>query len=185
MRSYAITSAVLLLVAASTGNAFEQEFLRGLQPSNPPPPPQNGTAGNQTNRPPPPREIPKVYGENITIPFDGALGCGACIRGGYIYCIPGAEGSDPSTWGTKKSVCCKNATTCTSYTAANSGFNCSSKYTDKMMAKAMCPFRKAQCGNSSTFGFDKVGDQQNITIKLQQGETCTYQVQTKCGLPAF
>jgi hypothetical protein len=44
------------------------------------------------------RNGPKFYEENITIEFKATLGCGACIRGEYIYCIPGAEGSDPATW---------------------------------------------------------------------------------------
>ncbi len=111
----AITSVLLLALTATTVSA--NEFLRNLQQM---PPPQNGTNGTRPMNgtmppmngtqggPPGPRPIPKSYGENVSIPYNGTLGCGACIRGGYIYCIPGAEGSDPSTWGTNKAVCCKD-----------------------------------------------------------------------------
>jgi hypothetical protein len=35
---------------------------------------------------------PKFYDQNATIAFSSTLGCGSCIRGGYIHCIPGTEG---------------------------------------------------------------------------------------------
>lgn len=119
----------------------------------------------------------------MTIPFNATLGCGACIRGGYIYCIPGAEGSDPTTWGTNKAVCCKDKNNCPAL--SNKTFNCSNKYTNTMLAKALCPFRKNACGNNTAFGFDTTGEKQSVNITLAQGETCTFQVQTACGLPSF
>ncbi len=143
------------------------------------PPPMNGTQG-----PMGPRPIPKVYGENITIPYNSNLGCGACIRGGYVYCIPGAEGSDPATWAAgNKAFCCQSKTNC-SY-ISNTKYNCSSKYTDTMLAKSLCPFRKNSCGNNTAFGFDSQGQQQSVNISLAQGETCTFQIQADCGLPTF
>jgi hypothetical protein len=39
-----------------------------------------------------------MYKDSDTIPFKAELNCGACIRGGYIFCIPGAEGSNYTTW---------------------------------------------------------------------------------------
>lgn len=54
-----------------------------------------------------------------------------------------------------------------------------------MMAKAICPFNKKGCGNNAAFNFDTVGQKQNINITLNQGETCTFQVQADCGLPSF
>ena len=54
-----------------------------------------------------------------------------------------------------------------------------------MMAKAMCPFKKNNCGNSTGFNFTDIGQQQNINVTLPQGETCTYQIQAQCGLPSF
>jgi hypothetical protein len=163
--------ATALLLALATTAVEGSNFLRSLQT----PPPQNGTNGTGGPPPPPPRkEIPKSYGENVTIPHNATLGCGACIRGGYIYCIPGAEGSDPTTWGTSKAVCCKDKNNCPAL--SNKTFNCSSKYTNTMLAKALCPFRKNACGNNTAFGFDTTGDKQSINIALAEGETCTFQV---------
>ena len=79
---------VLFLAVVGTVSA-NRDFLRDLQGGNsalPPPPPQNGT------RPPPP--LPTFYDENITIPFTASLGCGGCIRGGYVFCLPGPFGSN-------------------------------------------------------------------------------------------
>jgi hypothetical protein len=118
----------------------------------------------------------------VTIPFNATLGCGGCIKGGYIYCIPGAEGSDPASWGSSKAICCKDNNTCPAL--SNNTYNCSNKYTSPILAKAMCPFRKASCGNNSAFGFDNTGESQSITINLTEGETCTYMVQTMCGVPS-
>ena len=110
------------------------------------------------------RKPPKFYGDDIKIDFKAQLGCGACIRGGYIYCIPGAEGSDPATWpaGTN-SVCCKDSS-CAQ--AKDTKYLCSSTYSDTTLAKAMCPFKPDRCGNSTAFAFDSVGQQQKINISL-------------------
>lgn len=127
--------------------------------------------------------IPKFFAENITLAYKDTLGCGACIRGGYIYCIPGAEGSDPSSWGTNKAVCCKNSTVCPQLT--NKNFTCSNTYTDKSLAKAMCPFRRGAggCGSVSQFNFTNAGDSQKVNLTIPLGETCTFQIQADCGLP--
>ena len=53
------------------------------------------------------------------------------------------------------------------------------------MAKAICPFNKRGCGNNSEFTFDTVGQKRNINVTLNQGETCFFQLEAKCGLPAF
>lgn len=52
------------------------------------------------------KSIPKKYDDNAKIAFKSELGCGACIRGGYIYCIPGAEGSDPTSWAAANKPTC-------------------------------------------------------------------------------
>ena len=49
----------------------------------------------------------------------------------------------------------------------------------------MCPFKRDHCGNSTAFVFDSVGQQQNISISLPQGETCSFQITADCGLPSF
>jgi hypothetical protein len=95
-----------------------ESFLRLLEGT-----PKNGT-----------RKVPAKYDDDLKIQFKANLGCGACIRGGYFYCIPGAEGSDPESWGAgKKSVCCKDRTCAQINDTVN--FNCSSSYFDQMTAK--------------------------------------------------
>ena len=54
-----------------------------------------------------------------------------------------------------------------------------------MMAKAICPFNRRSCGNNTAFNFDSVGQKQNINVTLNKGETCTFQIEAQCGLPAF
>ena len=62
-------------------------------------------SGNSTNNGT--RKGKGTYGDKPAVNFKSQLGCGACIRGGFIYCVPvTAEGSDPSTWKGDKSVCC-------------------------------------------------------------------------------
>lgn len=138
-KSNLITVIVASVIAAATVTAQDEGFLRNLATTTTTPTTSTTTAAAAP-------KIPKFFDDNITIPFNGTLGCGACIRGGYIYCIPGAEGSDPSTWGTNKAVCCQNASNCSALT--NKAFNCSNSYSDKSLAKAMCPFRKGACGNN-------------------------------------
>lgn len=139
-KSNLITVIVASVIAAATVTAQDEGFLRNLATTTTTPTTSTTTAAAAAPK------IPKFFDDNITIPFNGTLGCGACIRGGYIYCIPGAEGSDPSTWGTNKAVCCQNASNCSALT--NKAFNCSNSYSDKSLAKAMCPFRKGACGNN-------------------------------------
>lgn len=128
----------LTLMTATQGQMF---LGRDLQTSN--------TTNTTT------KVVPKFYGDKVNITYNSTLGCGACIRGGYIYCMPGAEASDPATWGTKKAFCCQNASNC-SYTT-NSTYTCSNTYSDKTLAKAMCPFVSSRCGNSTTFTFSQIG----------------------------
>ena len=93
-----IVTFILILTLAGVASANES-FLRLLDDDN-----KNGTKGK---RPPP----PKKYDDDLKIDFKANLGCGACIRGGYIYCIPGAEGLDPIILGAgKNTICCKDAT---------------------------------------------------------------------------
>lgn len=90
-----ITS-ILIIAFAAAANA-DSNFLRILDDA------KNGT------RPKP----PKKYDDDLKIAFKPTLGCGACIRGGFTFCIPGAEGSDSTTWKAGLTpVCCEN-TNCT------------------------------------------------------------------------
>ena len=84
---------------------------------------------------------PSKYDEKLSITYSADLGCGSCIRGGYVYCIPGAEGSDPATWTVYKSdICCRDASCIQAKDILN--YNCSNTYSDSLMAKALCPFSK-------------------------------------------
>jgi len=118
------------------------------------------------------------------IPFRSTLGCGACIRGGYIFCIPGPEGSNRATWGTLRPNCYQDST---ALTAANlaSQYTCSNSYADPTLAKALCPFDGSKCGANQNFDFGDVGEQTSINITMAAGDSCTYQIKTECGLPAF
>ena len=113
--------------------------------------------------------IPESYGEFVVIPFKASLDCGPCIRAWNIYCIPGAEGSDPSTWGTTYPVCCEDEDNCPAL--SNNTYTCSANNRSIALALALCPSEKKSCGNSTAFGFDAIGEKQSINIALVQGET--------------
>ena len=53
-----------------------------------------------------------VYSGNLNISFSKSLGCGACINGGYTYCVPGKLGSDPGSWSGFSDMCCKDKSSC-------------------------------------------------------------------------
>jgi len=127
-----LTIASLVVLSTFAKN----EFLRNLQSS---------------------RNAPRFYGDNVTIGFREQLGCGACIRGNYIYCIPGDAGSDPTTWPANlNAICCRDAATCPQ--ASDSKYLCSNSYSDSTLAKGMCPFNPNNCGNASAFAFSSVGE---------------------------
>ena len=131
----------VLLISIAGLAAADNDFLRVLQPLN------------VTSRPRPP---PKKYDDDLRIQFKADLGCGACIRGNYTYCVPGPEGSTSTQWKSGlKPVCCSTPTCAQALDKAN--YNCSSQYSDQMMAKALCPFNKGACGQNTAFNFDSVG----------------------------
>ena len=85
-------------------------------------------------------DAPRQYRDSDKIPFKAGLGCGACIRGSYIFCIPGAEGSDKSSWPSNlRSTCYENNTTLAAANLA-APWTCSNIYSDPTLAKGFCPF---------------------------------------------
>jgi len=110
----AVTAFVLLASLVST-SAASDGFLRNLQTTN--------TTYNRTSSESGEKKPPAYVGNNVTIPFSSNLGCGACISAGYIFCIPGQFGSNSSSWGGNKPVCCQNSS-CTQ--AKSTSYNCSS-----------------------------------------------------------
>jgi hypothetical protein len=67
----------------------------------------------------------------------------------------------------------------------DTSFICSNKYSDKTLAKGMCPFKGSNCGGNQAFNFDQVGQSQTLSISLPVGEACTFQITAGCGLPQF
>jgi hypothetical protein len=126
----------------------------------------------------------KGYKDMDKIPFKAYLGCGACLRGGYIFCIPGAEGSDPASWGALKTTCYENETTLTAAKLA-SPWICSNIFSDPVLAKGFCPFARSKCGSNQDFDFGEIGEKTDINITVSEGETCTYRIKAECGLPSF
>jgi hypothetical protein len=76
---------------------------------------------------------------------------------------------------------------CLSPLKGNTSWTCSDSYADTTLALNMCPFDKSKCGANNTIDFsgNNTGESKTVNITLLPGETCTYKVQAKCGLPAF
>ena len=79
----------------------------------------------------------QYYGTaNVSISYDQNLGCGACIRAGYIYCVPGGS----AQWGGRlQPVCCQNAANCAQI-SNTANYNCSSQWASPILAMQVCPF---------------------------------------------
>jgi len=104
-----------------------------------------------------PPALPEEYPENVNITYSSTLACGACVRGGYIYCYKGSEGEVQNTApAAANQKCCQTEASCTE--ATNTAWSCSNLYTDKTFGKNVCPFIKPYCGNSSTITLNNVGE---------------------------
>ena len=137
-------SKVTVTIALLLGWISAQDVNRDLQALPPPPPP-----------PPPAPPTPtrvltnttlRYYGEDYVIPFAATLGCGACINGGYIYCVQGKEGDDYTGKTLNQKCCPAGSTAATCHELSNSAWTCSNTYSDKTLAKSICPFRQTACG---------------------------------------
>jgi hypothetical protein len=130
---------VTVTVALFLGFISAQAVDRDLQALPPPPAPVT-PARVLTSTP------LRYYGEDYTIPFVSTLGCGACINGGYTYCIQGKEGDD-YTGKTLTQKCCAAGSTATACPEiSNPAYTCSNNYSDRTLAKSICPFRQTACG---------------------------------------
>lgn len=79
--------------------------------------------------------------------YDVTLKCDQCIRSGYVFCLNGQERTDVPLGETPPpGKCCQDAT-CAE--ASDSAWTCSSSYSDPILARAICPFPRGQCGNNS------------------------------------
>lgn len=71
---------------------------------------------------------------------------------------------------------------------SDTSYVCSNIYKDKILAKAVCPFKVDRCGGTSPiYNFYKYGSTaiNTVEILLAPGETCGYHVIASCGLPSF
>jgi len=121
------------------------------------------------------------YPDDVQIDYNANLKCGACIRGNYLYCVNGKEGD--ADLSTKQQVCCQSAANCPQ--ATNSAWTCSNTYQNKMLAKNLCPFNKANCGPSSNISFAVWNMQDRMKIELEPGDTCSYFINAECGVPGY
>lgn len=63
---------------------------------------------------------------------------------------------------------------------------CSYSYGDPVYSMHICPFRRSACGPNSVINMYEIGDDGAIPIRdLAYGESCTYEVNTVCGAPAY
>jgi len=57
-----------------------------------------------------------------------------------------------------------------------------------MLAKNVCPYQSSKCGGKgTTFRFSTWGDstKTSLTTTLSNGDSCSFVVNTQCGVPAF
>ena len=127
---------------------------------------------------------PHFYGPNVTVPFNKTLGCGGCVRGGYIYCYKGVEGQIHKELDRSNSKCCQTEDDCKGQINSNA-WSCTNIYTDPTLAKFACPFVNSSCGPNNTIEFNKTGQTLNITLHIEPGNTCFFDIRAKCGAPAF
>jgi len=170
------TAAMAALLCGLTSADFLADRVLQAIPTPPPAPAYTSTT-----------KALKYYGDDIKITYRSNLGCGACITGGYIYCVLGKEGDDYSNV-TLTQNCCQNSTASACPQLSNSNYTCSNKYTDKMLAKNVCPYQSSKCGGKgSTFRFSTWGDSTkvNFNATLSNGDSCSYILNTQCGVPAF
>jgi hypothetical protein len=177
MKSFVMATA--LVCGLASGEFLNERNLQAIPPPPPPPPPV--PQYTSTTR------ALKYYGDDIKITWRATLGCGACITGGYTYCFMGQEGQDYSNVALTQ-TCCVNSTTAGCSVINNPAYTCSNKYSDKMLAKNICPYQSSKCGGKGqAFRFNTWGDSTKnaLSLALSNGDTCSLIINTQCGVPAF
>ena len=138
---------VTVTVALFLGFISAQAVDRDLQAL---PAPHPSPLSAPVTPPPPTRDLTntplRYYGEDYTIPFQATLGCGACINGGFTYCVQGKEGDDYTGKTLNQKCCPAGSTSATCPEIAIAGWTCSNTYSDRTLAKSICPFRQTACG---------------------------------------
>ncbi len=148
-----VSVAIALLLGVITVKANDE--MRDLQsmpmamlvPATPPTPAYTSTT-----------KALKYYGDDIRITWAATLGCGACINGGYTYCVQGKEGDD-FTGKTVTQTCCRDSTSANCPQVSNTTWTCSNIFSDRMTAKGLCPYKSTSCGSNlsiSTHTMDRL-----------------------------
>lgn len=115
--------------------------------------------------------------------YSETLRCDECIRSGFNFCIQGTERKVLAAGEAEPAKkCCADAT-CAE--ASNSAWTCSSSYSDPVMARTVCPFKKSQCGGAPDILLNNTGEAVNVNVDLAGGESCMFNMRAKCGMPAF
>ena len=98
----------------------------------------------------------------------------------------GKEGDDYTGKTLTQKCCAAGSTAAQCPELNNAAYTCSNVYTDRTLAKSICPFRQTTCGPKQAYEFYAYGflsSRENVTISLNTGETCPFMVQTLCGIP--
>lgn len=111
------------------------------------------------------------------------LRCDECIRSGFNFCIQSVERKVLAPGEAEPArKCCLDAT-CSE--ATNVAWTCSSSFSDPVMARSVCPFKKSQCGGVPDILLNNTGEAVNVDVNLAGGEMCMFNMRAKCGMPAF
>jgi len=121
------------------------------------------------------------------VTFSSTLNCGACIGGGYTYCINKAENTTANTYVTGSTgQVCYNPSSAAGANEALAAWSCSTAFNDRVYSKYVCQFNTAACGTNQAFTLNNIGSTASFNItNLALGQTCFYKVQALCGAPAF
>ncbi len=64
-------------------------------------------------------------------------------------------------------------------------WNCTSSFSDPLLARALCPFKKENCGDRPQILLNNTGDNVDIDINLPHGGSCMLEMRAQCGIPSF
>lgn len=117
--------------------------------------------------------------------WDEDLKCSHCIIRGHVFCHKGKDREQYDAV-EPEHHCCKSISDCPMM--FNPEWRCSSDFAHKDYALAMCPQDIKKCGINNKFVLSTIGSYKYATpaiAKMEKGDTCTYEVETKCGSPYF
>jgi hypothetical protein len=87
--------------------------------------------------------------DDSVVTYASTLKCGACVKGGFVFCFQGADG-DTYTSAAPTNKCCQD-TSCSEY--SDNTYNCSAAYSDKEYALSFCPQPQNVCGTNQSVEF--------------------------------